>query len=345
MLQMIHWNIVVLDEAQAIKNPLAIRTREIKKIPRRIAIAVTGTPVENHLTDLWSIMDFVCPGLLGEQRGFESRFSDDVTGAHTLEPLTSPFILRRRIKDVAKDLPPRLEIPQPIPLDDLAAARYDELRNEILTEKGSMGYALGLLTRLRMFCTHPFLLSHEDNDPALYSTKYQRLLEIIDEIIAQREKLLIFTSYTEMIAILIKDLPARLGVYVDFIDGEVKVEERQPRVDRFSSLRESAILILNPRAAGTGLNISSANHVVHYNLEWNPAVEDQASARAYRRGQKQPVTIHRLFHANTVEEIIDDRLEQKRRKIESAVVGHEGKGDDLNYIIRALEISPVVRKD
>jgi SNF2 family DNA or RNA helicase len=340
LLEMIKWNIVVVDEAQAIKNPSARRTEVLKQIPRRAAIAVTGTPLENHLTDLWSVTDFVLPGLLGDLFAFQDTYSDDIAGAIALEPLISPILLRRRVAEVARDLPPRIDIPQSLELGEEAAMQYDLLRRDILSKYGH-GASLAALTELRMFCTHPLLLEERDDDPVASSTKYARLIEILEEILLNNEKVLVFTSYRKMIQILVNDIPRRFGTYTDYIDGTVEVEERQGKVDRFGKQLGAALLVLNPKAAGIGLNIAHANHVIHYNLEWNPAVEDQASARAYRRGQTRPVTVHRLFYSNTIEEIIDQRIQKKRDMSGHAVIGHDGKLDDLADIVRALEISPI----
>lgn len=344
LLEMIPWNIVVIDEAQAIKNPFARRTEALKQIPKRVAIASTGTPLENHLTDLWSITDFVLPELLGDLSAFQDAYSDDVSGAIALEPLISPILLRRKVEDVASDLPSRIDIPQSIELGEEAAWQYDRLRRDII-EKYGQGARLAALTKLRMFCTHPFLTEEADGDPAESSTKYTRLTEILDEIILSDEKVLVFTSFRKMIEILVDDLSRRFGIYTDYIDGSVEVTERQKRIDRFGKHPGAALLVLNPRAAGTGLNIAHANHVIHYNLEWNPAVEDQASARAYRRGQTRPVTVHRLFHSNTIEEIIDQRIQKKREMSGHAVIGHDGKLDDFADIVRALEMSPILGRD
>ena len=343
LLRQIDWNIVVLDEAQAIKNPETRRATALKRLPRRIGVAVTGTPVENRLMDLWSIVDFVLPGFLGTRQWFERAYANDPNGAAALEPLVSPILLRRRIRDVAQDLPPRIDIPQALVLAPPAANEYEQLRSDILADYGEAAGLVALI-KLRMYCTHPFLIRAHCGDPAEASSKYARLLEIIEEIIDCREKVLIFTSFQEMADILTADLAHRYSIPCTFIDGRVAVPERQTVVDHFSGHVGPAVLVLNPKAAGTGLNITAANHVIHYNLEWNPAVEDQASARAYRRGQQLPVTMHRLYYANTVEEVINDRLSRKRELAETAVVGTEGTADDYVDILRALKTSPVGTK-
>lgn len=344
LLKMIEWNAVVLDEAQAIKTPDAQRAAAVKEIPRRIAIAVTGTPVENRLRDLWSIMDFAVPGFLGSLSDFESTYTDSVTDAARLEPIVTPLLLRRLVTNVAADLPPRIDIPQALELSDEAAAEYDAIRQQIAAEYGAAA-TLVSITKLRLFCTHPFLVSGEQGDPLPHSTKYARLLEILEEIGARGEKALIFTSFTEMADILVADLARRYRIPCALIDGRTPVTDRQPAVDAFQNSAGTAILVLNPKAAGVGLNITAANHVIHYNLEWNPAVEDQATARAYRRGQSRPVTVHRLFHANTIEEVIDQRLTRKRAIAGEAVIGIDGTTDDLADVIRAIELSPVRKGD
>lgn len=341
LFQMLKWNIVIADEAQAIKNPTAKRTLAIKQIDRRSTIAVTGTPVENRLVDLWSLSDFAFQGYLGELKHFQDMFPDEIDSADKLEPLVSPILLRRRVKDVARDLPERINIPQILKLSKEEANLYESLRMQIIEEYGKSA-SLVTLIKLRMFCTHPFLLMPDHTgDPTDFS-KYMRLVEILEEVISNKEKVIIFTSFKQMSDILLKDLTERFNIHCAYIDGRVEVSDRQPIIDKFSETAGSAILILNPRAAGAGLNITAANHVIHYNLEWNPAIEDQASARAHRRGQTRPVTIYRLFCCNTVEEAINDRLDRKRELSEAAVIGTDGiKNDNNTEILKALFISPM----
>jgi SNF2 family DNA or RNA helicase len=339
LFRQIAWNLVTLDEAQAVKNPTTRRALAARRIPRRVALAVTGTPVENTLRDLWSITEFALPGFLGDQTAFERTFADDAAGAAAVEPLVSPILLRRRVADVAADLPERIDVPQALELDQRQASEYESLRRDLLSKPGKQA-ALVALTRLRMFCTHPWLVEMGAGDPAMSSPKYRRLIELLEEIAANGEKALIFTSFNLMTDIVKGDIPGRLGIPVSFIDGRVPVANRQRIVDEFTDLKRGAALVLNPRAAGTGLNITAANHVIHYNLEWNPAVEDQASARAHRRGQLRPVTVHRLFYVDTVEELIDLRLSRKRELAEAAVIGTDGRDADANDILKALQKSP-----
>jgi SNF2 family DNA or RNA helicase len=250
------------------------------------------------------------------------------------------LILRRKVKDVAKDLPARVDIPVAIELDDQAAAMYEELRTSSSRANGRA--SLELFIRLRQFCTHPFLIRPSDGDPAMSSTKYSHMVSILEEIFMASDKVLIFTSFQAMSDLLARDLKRRFQIPVLQVDGRTPVFDRQLLVDQLHTIKTSAAMILNPRAAGVGLNITTANHVVHYNLEWNPAVEDQATARAYRRGAKRPVNVHKLFHASTVEEIINHRLNFKRTLINRAIVGHDGQ-NDMRDILRALELSPIAK--
>ena len=339
LLNMIFWAVVVLDEAQFIRNPEAQRTQAAKRLRRMAGLAVTGTPVENRLLDLWSIMDFVLPGHLGDATSFEAHYSDNIGGAALLEPLVSPLMLRRRVAEVAQDLPPRIDIPQFLELAEDEAEAYDALRKDISAEYGKAA-TLVALSALRRFCAHPSLIGGiYAADPMAFS-KFRRMDEIVEEIFARDEKVIIFTSFTSMADMIARHVERRHGTFTGIIDGRLAIDERQPLIDRFSAVMGGAALVLNPRAGGTGLNITAANHVIHYNPEWNPAVEDQASARAHRRGQELPVTIHRLLVADTVEEIVDDRLARKRVLSEAAVIGVEGSDDDYSDIVAVLSRSP-----
>lgn len=340
LLNMIEWAVVILDEAQFIRNPQAQRTKSVKHLRRRAGLAVTGTPIENRLLDLWSIMDFVLPDHLGDQKAFEAQFADDVDGAAMLEPLVSPLMLRRRVADVAQDLPPRIDIPQILELDDSEAAAYDAIRERIAAEYGAAA-TLVALTSLRRFCAHPSLMDGSSHaaDPMSFS-KFRRLDELIEEIFARNEKVIIFTSFTAMADMIARHVERRFGAFAGVIDGRLPIDDRQPMIDRFSEVRGGAALILNPKAGGAGLNITAANHVIHYNPEWNPALEDQASARAYRRGQELPVTVHRLLVADTVEDVVDERLSRKRALSSTAVIGVEGAEDDYGDVVAALSRSP-----
>lgn len=341
ILRMINWDILVVDEAQNIKNPLAQRTKSIKKIPRNVAVAVTGTPFENHISDLWSIMDFVAPGCLGELSEFEASYSDDIFGAEKLEYVLTPLMIRRRVSEVAQDLPERVDVSQILQMTPQEINRYEEERERIVSEYDGKNVSLPMLQKLRMFCTHPSLLGDmEASDLLTESSKYQRLCELMEEIVSLKEKVILFTSYNKMFEILREDITRRYEIQVLAINGSTPVDERQSIIDAFSQIEGSALLVLNPRAAGAGLNITAASRVIHYNLEWNPALEDQASARAYRRGQNKTVFVYRLYYKDTVEEIINERIDRKREMFRTVIVGVDGNNENSVDIMRALQISP-----
>jgi SNF2 family DNA or RNA helicase len=345
LLNMIEWQVIVLDEAQYIRNPMAQRTKAVKALPRKVGIAVTGTPIENRLLDLWSIMDFILPDHLGDVASFQKRFQEDLDGASALEPRVSPLMLRRRVADVAQDLPPRIDIPQIIELDEEEASRYERLRARIADEYGAAA-TLVALTSMRRFCAHPALVDpdHHAADPVVFS-KFRRLDELVEEIFAINEKVIIFSTFTKMADMISQHIAKRHNAFTGVIDGRLPIDQRQPLIDAFGSVRGSAALVLNPKAGGAGLNITAANHVVHYNPEWNPALEDQASARAHRRGQDKPVTIHRLLVANTVEDVINERLMRKRAISGAAIVGIEGGDEDYADLVAALWRSPLAKRE
>ena len=343
LLKMVGWNVVVLDEAQNIRNPDALRTRSVKQIGRNLGLAVTGTPIENRLRDLWSIMDFVAPGYLGTLKSFEERYGEDTEAAATLEPLVTPLMLRRRVSEVADDLPERIDIPEVLELSETEARAYDEMREKIFAEFGAVA-TLVSLGKLRQFCAHPDIVRDGNGSRNETFSKFERLKDLLEEIFSLNEKALVFTSYTRMADHIADMVTSQFGAMAATLDGRLDICDRQPLIDMFSEYGGPAVLVLNPRAGGSGLNITAANHVIHYNPEWNPALEDQASARAHRRGQERPVTVRRLIYARTVEEVIDERLRRKRDIAGTAIIGVEGKEDDYADILAALERSPSVAR-
>ena len=342
MLNMKKWDLVVLDEAQNIKNPDSSRCKACKELNREKSVAVTGTPFENHVTDIWSIVDFVMPGLLGPISLFNEIIEDDVNGARKIEPVLSSVMIRRLVKDVADELPPRIDVDQPLQMSPRECDEYIGYLDEVKSTVGADKISIGMIQKLRMYCTHPFTVGENDEirDPYPYSVKYQRFCEILEEIIDKREKVIVFTSYKKMFDIFVRDIPSRYGVKIWTINGETEVSERQQIVDTFNQHPFPAVLVLNPRAAGTGLNITGANHVIHYNLEWNPALEDQSSARAYRKGQKKTVFVYRLYYKDTVEEIVQERVLRKRDIAEEAVVGADGDCSTERDLLIALAKTP-----
>lgn len=337
---MINWGIVVLDEAQAIKNPAAKRTLVIKSLNRRNSFAVTGTPVENSLEDLWSLLDFAMPGFLGSLSEFQTRYADDVNSAESLRRLTTPLILRRKVEEVAKDLPEKIFIETALRLNEPEANGYEEVRIRSAAANPTSAH-LATLGYLRMYCCHPNLPTIVDllGGPRTEDFgKVERLDQIISEIALSKEKLLIFTTYKDMSDRLCGHISSKFGCPTWAINGTTEINQRQIIIDTFSKTTGLAALVINPRAGGSGLNITAANHVIMYNPEWNPALEMQAIARAHRRGQTKPVSIHYLYYADTVEEAMIEVSRQKRNLADTAVVDNAGE----SQILDALQRRPTV---
>ncbi len=343
----LEWSWVICDEAQAIKNPLSNRRQAIITIPRKRSIPMTGTPVENTLLDLWSLADFAIPGLLGTQSEFEAAFPDSVEAGQRLGGLTDPIILKRRVADVAADLPERMDIDIPLELDDRLVDHYREVRDATLAKYPVAG-ALVATLQLQLLCAHPWLRQNADPEeeadivPAssmpLITPKMDRIAALLREAFANDRKVIVFALFNRIGDLLKKvcaDMPA---VHWGAINGSTPQEDRQTIVDVFSGHEGPACLVLNPKAAGAGLNITAATVVIHVTPVWNPAVEAQASARAHRRGQTQPVTVYRLFYKDTVEEIMIERSAWKSDLANETVPVSTRDADDLK---RALSILPV----
>ena len=351
LFESINWSYAICDEAQAIKNPSSQRRRAIARIPRKNSIPVTGTPVENSLGDLWSLCDFAIPGLLGSQSEFEFRYPDSETGARELAHCTNPIILKRRVSDVANDLPERIDIDLPLELDSHLSKKYEEIRKETL-EKYPKAGALVATGQLSLFCAHPFLQSsetdiddweervsiEETSEFPLETPKLERTISLLNEAFSIGRKVLVFANYNACGTLLRKAASSLPPCFWGAINGSTPQEDRQAIVDEFSDFSGPAVLILNPRAAGAGLNITAATIVIHYTQVWNPALEMQASARAHRRGQTEPVTIYRLYYENTVEQIMLERSTWKRHLADVSVPITTRDESDL---ARALSISPI----
>jgi SNF2 family DNA or RNA helicase len=345
------WSWVVCDEAQAIKNPDSNRRNVLCSVMRRWSIAMTGTPVENSLLDLWSLTDFVIPGLLGTRRDFESDFPDDVESAKALSPITDPIILKRRVTDVAGDLPERLDIDIPLELGVELGEHYIAVRKETLANYPTAG-ALVATLQLQLICAHPWLRikkisSDTEGDDAellrgdahpLITPKMERTLDLLQEAFFNGDKVIVFALFNRVGDLLKEAFQGFPTAFWGAINGKTPQEERQPIIDSFTEHNGPGCLILNPKAAGAGLNITAATVVIHFTPVWNPALEAQASARAHRRGQIRPVTVYRLFYKDTVEEVMIDRSLWKSELANESVPVSSRDIDDLK---RALEISPL----
>ncbi|GIJ25550.1 helicase HelZ [Micromonospora qiuiae] len=330
----VDWHRVVLDEAQAIKNAATRQAEAVRALPARHRIAVTGTPVENRLADLWSIMQFVNPGLLGPAATFRKRFAEpierhgDAETAQRLRRITGPFVLRRLKTDssIISDLPEKLEMEVFCNLTAEQAALYravvDDMLARIEASDGieRRGLVLATMTRLKQVCNHPAQLLRDDSPLDGRSGKLARLEEILDEVLAAGEKALLFTQYAEFGGMLRGHLSARFGREVLFLHGGVAKADRDDLVARFQSDDGPALFVLSLKAGGTGLNLTAANHVVHVDRWWNPAVEDQATDRAFRIGQRRRVQVRKFVCAGTVEEKVAAMIADKRG-LAASVVG------------------------
>ena len=313
ILRAINWNIVILDEAQQIKNPEAKRTLRSKGLPREFGLAISGTPLENRLRDIWSLSDFAQPGLFGTEDSFSNEFESSSSGAIEVNRILRSIMLRRKLSDIDHQLPEKIVKDYPLRWPEELNEIYERVRQEALAE---FAHAGGLVAtgRLRKLTTHPILMDvGPQNDLLALSPKYALTVDILEELFASNEKCLIFASYREIMDRFSNDLIHRFPKsFVEILDGRTEMSDRQPLVERFNKFEGSGVLICNPIVAGAGLNITGANHVIHYNLEWNPAKEDQATFRVYRNGQLKETFIHRLFYSSTIDEVIDERIQLKR---------------------------------
>ncbi|MFV8183769.1 DEAD/DEAH box helicase [Streptomyces sp. AF1B] len=327
------WGMVVADEAQHVKNPYSATARELRSIGARARVALTGTPVENNLSELWAILDWTTPGLLGRLGTFRARYAQAVEGgqdpaaAERLSRLVSPFLLRRRKSDpgIAPELPPKTETDRAVSLTKEQAGLYEAVVRETLAEisgadtMARRGLVMKLLTGLKQICNHPahYLKEERPRIPGR-SGKLELLDELLDTVLSEGASVLVFTQYVRMARIIERHLTAR-GVGSQFLHGGTPVAEREAMVRRFQD-GEVPVFLLSLKAAGTGLNLTRAEHVVHYDRWWNPAVEAQATDRAYRIGQTRPVQVHRLIAEGTVEDRIADMLGRKQ-ELADAVLG------------------------
>jgi superfamily II DNA or RNA helicase len=317
------WALVVLDEAQAIKNPGARQTRAVKRLRARAKIALTGTPVENRLSDLWSLFDFLCPGLLGSAARFKQLAKEmEKRGGERYAPLrklVQPYILRRLKTDrtVIADLPEKTIVPAYCGLTRTQAVLYksvvDELAETLKRQEGMKrrGLILATLMKLKQICNHPSQLRGDGVWAPEDSGKFARLREISEEIASRQDRVLVFTQFretTEPLASFLAGLFGRPGLV---LHGQTPVKERQELVKAFQAEDGPPFFVLSLKAGGTGLNLTAASHVIHFDRWWNPAVENQATDRAFRIGQVRNVLVHTFVCRGTVEERIDELITQK----------------------------------
>ena len=349
----ITWSTIAIDEAQNIKNSATKQSRAVRKLRGRHHIALTGTPMENRLSELWSIFDFTNHGYLGSLGQFQKRFvapiekdgkKEKIEG---LQTLIRPFLLRRtkQDQDVALNLPDKQEQKEYCPLTAEQASLYEQLLKDTFAEIEQLsgferkGLILGMLGKLKQLCNHPALYLKEAHPKQLQerSTKMEKLADLVENVLDAGESCLIFTQYIHMGEMIRGLLKKKFGVDVPFLNGSVPKQQRDVMIQRFQD-REFPVFLLSLKAGGTGLNLTAANHVIHYDRWWNPAVENQATDRAYRIGQNRFVHVHKLISTGTLEEKIDAMLEKKQSLNEQIIQSEswitELAPDELEELLR-----------
>jgi superfamily II DNA or RNA helicase len=348
MLAQVQWQTIVLDEAQAIKNTATKRSQAAMKLQGEFKVITTGTPVENHLGELWNLFRFINPGLLGSLERFNQTFAvpieryQDQEARHRLKKLIQPFLLRRTKNQVLTELPSRTEVLLQVELSQEEVALYEALRQEAIARLSSTDATAGAkhlqvlaeIMKLRRFCCNPQLVM--PNMP-LMSSKLQLFGEVLEELLANHHKTLVFSQFVDHLQIIQKYLE-QLKIPYQYLDGSTSVKERKKRVDAFQA-GEGDVFLISLKAGGTGLNLTAADYVIHMDPWWNPAVEDQASDRAHRIGQQRPVTIYRLVAKDTIEEKIVDLHQHKRALADSLLEGADISGkistEELLRLIQA----------
>jgi SNF2 family DNA or RNA helicase len=341
------WGMVVADEAQHVKNPRSSTARALRTIDADARVALTGTPVENELTELWAILDWAIPGLLGSRNAFRKAWAQPIESgvdpavARRFADLVGPFLLRRRKSDpgIAPELPAKTETDHPLGLTREQAVLYETFvrdtmeRIERSDELVRRGLVLALLTGLKQICNHPAqFLKQAGGRLQGRSEKLDLVDELLATVLAEGGAALVFTQYVAMARLLEQHL-TRAGVAVQLLHGGTPVREREAMVARFQAVPEgepAPVFLLSLKAGGTGLNLTRADHVVHFDRWWNPAVEEQATDRAYRIGQTKPVQVHRLITRGTIEERIGELLARKRSVADAVLSGGEAALTELS---------------
>ncbi len=331
------WGMVIIDEAQNIKNPDTAQTLAVKMLKSHIKIAMTGTPVENRLTELWSIFDFINHGYLGSLREFQKSYAIPIerfkenSRAAKLKMSVSPFVLRRlkTDKSVITDLPEKMVLNDYCYLAKPQAVLYEKTLNEMMDKISSFtgvnrrGNIFKLITALKQICNHPYQFLKAGETGKELSGKMEKCISTVQSILDRGEKTLIFTQYKEMGDILCRVISQECNTEPLFFHGSLTVPQREEIINKFQNEENSKIMVLSLKAGGTGLNLTSATNVIHYDLWWNPAVEDQATDRTYRIGQDKNVMVHRMITLGTFEEKIDEMLKSKKELADLAV--YEGE--------------------
>jgi non-specific serine/threonine protein kinase len=348
-LLVMRWQLAVADEAQALKNPASKQTKAVKQLQAEARIALTGTPVENRISDLWSLFDFTHPGLLGSQKAF-AGLTKNMAHYGPLRTLVGPYILRRLKSDkrIINDLPDKTEMTAWVTLSSVQTALYQravkELADRLETAEGieRKGLVLAFLMRFKQICNHPSQWLGDGAWKPEHSGKFGRLAEIAETIAAKQEKMLVFTQFRETTAPLAAFLGNIFGREGLVLHGGTPVGKRRELVKRFQEDEQCPFFILSLKAGGTGLNLTAASHVIHFDRWWNPAVENQATDRAWRIGQHRNVLAHKFVCRGTIEERIDDMIRSKQKLAQDVLEG----GAEINLTeMSDAELLDLVRLD
>ena len=358
-LALVDWGTVIADEAQFVKNPATKAARAIRRLRAAQRLALTGTPVENRLSELWSILDWTNPGMLGSRERFRHRYSKPIEraddselaaeAAASLRALTQPFVLRRTKADRAlvPDLPDKIEQVAWAGLTREQAVLYQQVVDQLLADAADTtgmkrrSLVLASITKLKQICNHPLNATGEDGRIAGRSGKLARFDELVDELLDVGERALVFTQYVTMGNLLVRHLAARFGWTVPFLSGSVARTRRDALVAAFQAGQGPPLLLVSLKAGGTGLNLTAASQVIHYDRWWNPAVENQASDRAWRIGQRQVVTVHKMVCEGTVEERIAQLIDDKQALADVVV----GQGEAWLTELTTAQLQDLVRLD
>ncbi len=346
LLSKVEWQTVILDEAQAIKNAATKRSQAAMALKSRFKLITTGTPIENHLGELWNLFNFINPGLLGSISSFNERFAvpierfQDREAKLKLKKLIRPFILRRIKSQVLDELPPRTDVTLQVEMSEEEATFYEALRQNALeileSNKDKKGRHLQILTeimKLRQACCNPQLI---DANARIKSSKLRVFASVIEELIGGRHKALVFSQFIGHLSIIREYLDEK-GISYQYLDGSTSAKERKQRVEDFQA-GQGDLFLISLKAGGLGLNLTAADYVIHMDPWWNPAIEDQASDRAHRIGQTRPVTIYRLVCKNSIEEKIV-QLHQEKRDLAGSLL----EGSDLSAKMSSDDLIDLIR--
>lgn len=348
LFQRVFFDVLVMDEASLIKNPQSQRTYAVTQLNAGFVVAMTGTPFENSMLDLWSITNVISPNFLGEQADFRDKYVVDGVSGLTEEKISyvenkvRTILLRRMKEEVLSELPAKLDIYKPLTMNSHEYAGYKNIEEQIKSQLTNKNSAFSLISQLRKHSAHPLLFDDNLKNATLHemleaSSKFSFLESSIHKIKARGQKALVFANHIALLDKFVDIFSTVLEIPSFKVDGTVPPEERQNVIDGFSKLEGTALMFLNPVTAGMGLNITSANHVFHYSRQWNPALEAQATARAYRNGQENSVNVYYLYYADTIEETINDRIMIKNDVASSLIRVTNVDFNEDELILKLLE--------